>query len=267
MKIFDCITYFNENLVLDLRFNILSEYIDYFVIIEANKTHSGKNKKIFFDLNRFKKFKNKIRYFYIKDMPESKNPWELENFQRNQIMRGLYDAQPGDLIFISDADEIPNLKAIKNFQNIKNKIYAFRQKCFYYKLNLLNKKNTPWHGTKLVKFAYLQKKNPQYFRSYKVKRYPFWRIDKIRNVEIIKNGGWHFSYLNNTKNIQLKLKSFAHQELNNKKNTALVNINYKINKQIDLFDNKVKLKKILINRYYPDYIKKNKLKFKNWIVK
>jgi beta-1,4-mannosyl-glycoprotein beta-1,4-N-acetylglucosaminyltransferase len=265
MKIFDCITYLNENLVLDLRLNILEEYVDYFVIVEGSKTHSGKNKKIFFDINKFKKFKSKIRYFCIKNMPKSKNPWELENFQRNQIMRGLNDAQPNDLILISDADEIPDLRKIKSLNNIKNKIYTFSQKCFYYKLNLLNKKNTPWHGTKLVSFNYLKKKSPQYFRSYKIKKYPFWRIDKPSNINIIKNGGWHFSFLNNKKGIKFKLQSFAHQELNNKKFTDLSKINYKIKNQEDLFDNKVKLKKVLINNFYPTYIKKNKIKFKNWI--
>ena len=45
MKIFDCFTYFNEDLVLDIRLNILNKFVDYFVIVEANKTHSGKKKK------------------------------------------------------------------------------------------------------------------------------------------------------------------------------------------------------------------------------
>jgi beta-1,4-mannosyl-glycoprotein beta-1,4-N-acetylglucosaminyltransferase len=173
MKIFDCITYLNENLVLDLRLNILEEYVDYFVIVEGSKTHSGKNKKFFFDINKFKKFKSKIRYFCIKNMPKSKNPWELENFQRNQIMRGLNDAQPNDLILISDADEIPDLRKIKSLNNIKNKIYTFSQKCFYYKLNLLNKKNTPWHGTKLVSFNYLKKNPLNIFVLIKLRNIPF----------------------------------------------------------------------------------------------
>lgn len=48
MKIYDCITYLNEDLILSVRFNILYDYVDYFVIVEGNKTHSGiKKKKIF----------------------------------------------------------------------------------------------------------------------------------------------------------------------------------------------------------------------------
>jgi len=45
MKIYDCFTYFNEDLILDFRFNILNEYVDYFIIIEGNRTHSGRKKK------------------------------------------------------------------------------------------------------------------------------------------------------------------------------------------------------------------------------
>ena len=59
MKIYDCFTYFNEDLILNLRFNILYEYVDYFVIIEGNKTHSGKLKKKNFNIKNFAKFKKK----------------------------------------------------------------------------------------------------------------------------------------------------------------------------------------------------------------
>ena len=45
MKIFDCITYFNEPMMFDLRLNILDKYVDEFIVCEANYTHSGKKKK------------------------------------------------------------------------------------------------------------------------------------------------------------------------------------------------------------------------------
>ena len=61
MKIYDCFTYFNEDLILDLRFNILYEHVDYFVIIEGNKTHSAQLKKKNFDIKKFIKFKKKIK--------------------------------------------------------------------------------------------------------------------------------------------------------------------------------------------------------------
>ena len=62
MKIFDCTTYFEEDLMMDVRFNILDKYVDTFIVCESKYSHSGKEKKINFDLNNFPKFKNKIKH-------------------------------------------------------------------------------------------------------------------------------------------------------------------------------------------------------------
>ena len=58
MKIFDCFMYFDEDLLLDLRLNILDKFVDKFVIVESNLTHTGKLKEFKFDINKFKKFEN-----------------------------------------------------------------------------------------------------------------------------------------------------------------------------------------------------------------
>ena len=263
MKIYDCFTYFNEDLILDLRFNILYEHVDYFVIIEGNKTHSGQPKKKNFDIKKFIKFKKKIKYFFV-EMPNNMSSWQLENYQRNQIIRGLKYAKAEDVILISDCDEIPHLiHPIKKIEN--NRVLAFEQKCFYFKLNLMNPRSNPWYGTKVLKYSYLKKTTPQKIRSYKVKQYPFWRIDKPKNVEIIKNGGWHFSFLNTISKIQLKLKSYAHTEYNKSKFINKKKLASKIKNYKDIFNNKVNLEKILIDNTYPYYIMKNKKKFRKWI--
>ena len=70
MKIFDCITYFDEPMLFDLRLNILDEYVDKFIVIEAKHTHSGNDKKLNFEINNFKKFKNKIIYKVIENQPK-----------------------------------------------------------------------------------------------------------------------------------------------------------------------------------------------------
>ena len=263
--IYDCFTYFNEDLILKIRFNILYDKVDYFVIIEGNRTNSGKLKKKNFNINKFSKFKKKIRYFFIQNMPKKFSSWELENFQRNQILLGLKDARNQDLILISDCDEIPDLNRIKNVKRFDNNIFAFEQKCFYYKLNLLNPRSNPWYGTKLITYDFLKKFTPQKIRNYKVKQYPFWRIDKPRNLIIIKKAGWHFSFLNNFKNISLKLQSFAHTEYNKKKFTDKKMIATNVNNHRDLFNSSIKLKKIIIGNSYPEYIKKNKKKLRKWI--
>ena len=102
MKIYDCFSYWDEDLLLDLRLNILDDYIDYFVIVEGNKTWQNNYKKFRFNLEKFDKFKKKIIYIKVDNMPDGKNPWVRENFQRNCIERGLKNANNDDLIIISD---------------------------------------------------------------------------------------------------------------------------------------------------------------------
>ena len=60
MKIFDCVTFFEENRQMNLRFNILDNYVDQFVVCEGKYDHQGRKKKINFNVNNYKKFKKKL---------------------------------------------------------------------------------------------------------------------------------------------------------------------------------------------------------------
>ena len=119
-------------------------------------------------------------------------------------MRGLKNCNDDDLIILSDVDEIQDLSKLHLFKK-KNKYAVFSQKMFNYKINLLNETESNWHGSKICLKKNLN--SPQWLRNLKFKQYPFWRIDKIRNLQIIKDGGWHFAYLQNSANILKKIKS------------------------------------------------------------
>ncbi len=266
MAIYDCFQYFDEDHIVDLRMNILNKYVDYFVISESTKTHQGKNKEINFNLNNFKKFKKKIK-FVIADYNQNvdfekhfggESP--IEQHQRNFLFKGIEDALPNDLIILSDSDEIPDLSKLNEIKSGK-KYIAFQQKMFMYKLNLQNLNESNWIGSKITK-----KKNITSFqdlRNLKFKNYPFWRIDKI-NLQIIK-GGWHFSYLQNPKQILKKIKSFSHGEFNHKEINE-EEIQKRILQNKDIFDRGFKLEKIELDSEYPEYIINNKEKFLKWIV-
>ena len=127
MKIFDCFLYSNEDLILDVRLNTLSDYVSRFVIVEANKDHQGKEKKLNFNINNFQKFKNKITYLVVDDFPKNLTNWQRENYQRNFISNGLHDVQEDDYIIISDVDEIPNLENIDSIKKID--IQFLNKKC------------------------------------------------------------------------------------------------------------------------------------------
>ena len=69
MKIYDCFMFFDEEMLLDLRLNIMDKYVDKFVITEATYTHSGSAKKLIFDIKKFSKFKDKIIYIFVDKQP------------------------------------------------------------------------------------------------------------------------------------------------------------------------------------------------------
>jgi beta-1,4-mannosyl-glycoprotein beta-1,4-N-acetylglucosaminyltransferase len=230
MNIYDCFMYFDEDLLLDLRLNTLDKFVKKFVITEATYTHNGSKKELKFDINKFSKFKDKITYLVVDNQPENilnlidgetkekrgekliLNGMARDYYQRENLSKGLKEATEDDLILISDLDEIPNLEEL-DFTTIKNRILIFKQKMFYYKLNLLYEDYT-WLGTKAVK-----NKNfisPQWLRNIKGKNYPKWRVDtlfsrkKYSNLFFVDNGGWHFTCLRTPKELEKKLLNFAH---------------------------------------------------------
>ena len=269
MKIYDCFSYWDEDLLLDLRLNILNEYVDYFVIIEGNKTWQNNFKKFRFNIKKFEKFEKKIIYIQVKDMPDGQNPYLRENFQRNAINRGLESAREDDLIIISDLDEIPNPKKINNFK--KEMRYAvFKQLHFYYKLNLHSQKNPYWLGSRICIKKYL--KSPQWLRDLKFKKRPFWRIDKLRLNNIIDNGGWHFCNLKNPAELLYKYKNLCETDdpvvFNEKIEEKYLNeaeIKKRVELGQDIIGREDNFKKKDIDSTYPDYLIKNIKKYKKFI--
>ena len=270
MKIFDCFMYFDEDLVLDIRLNTLKDKVDKFIIVEATRNHAGKDKKLNFKIENFSKFKQKIHYVIVDDLPinvsSPKKGWHQnharDQFQRNAIERGYKGCSENDLIMISDIDEIPNPKKIDEF-NIENKYACFLQKNFQSKINLLNISDGDWPGTKICQKKYL--KSPQWLRNLKVKKKPFWKIFGNK-VQLIKNGGWHFSFLKDPASIKNKIISYSHQEYNIKKFTNIDLIKKKIALGEDLFERKIIYQKIDIDETFPEYVIDNKDMFKNWII-
>jgi|TARA_B100001059_G_scaffold164101_1_gene163613 beta-1,4-mannosyl-glycoprotein beta-1,4-N-acetylglucosaminyltransferase len=269
MKIIDCFMYFDEDLVLDIRLNTLYNKVDKFIIAEATKNHAGQDKKLNFKIENFLKFKDKIHYLIIDDLPinvtSPKKGWHenhmRDQFQRNALERGYKEFNDEDLIMISDIDEIPNPEKIKEF-DIQNKYACFLQKNYQSKINLLNMTENDWAGTKICKKKFL--KSPQWLRNLKIKKKSFWNFFNNK-LQLINNGGWHFSFLKDPDSIRKKIFSYSHQEYNTEEFTNISLIKNKISKGEDLFSRNIKYKKVNIDESFPNYIIKNKKKFKKWI--
>ena len=261
MNFFDCFMYNNEELLLDLRLNILSKYVKKFILVESTIDHQGNKKKKFFKIENFNKFKDKIIHLKIEDFPkEMFGTWERENFQRNCISKSINNLLDDDYIIISDIDEIPNFDNLKSFE--KYKFTAFQQSNFCYKFNMKNITYPIWYGSKLCKKKYL--KSPQWLRNQKVKKYSFLQFYKIK-WNIIKNGGWHFSFLMQPTEIKKKIKSFAHDEFNKKEFLELSEIEKKIKLGEDLFNRAQKYIKVDLDNSFPKQIFDNIDKYKEWI--
>ncbi len=271
MKIYDCFSYWDEDLLLNTRLNILDKYVDYFVIVEGNKTWQNNPKEFRFNIDKFNKYKKKIIYIKVDNLPDGIDPYKRENFQRNSISNGLVKANNEDLIIVSDLDEIPNPDQIKKFK--KSMRYAvFKQKHFYYKLNLQSQINPFWYGSRICVKKYL--KSPQWLRNLKFKKRPWWRLDKYRLNNIIENGGWHFCNLKKPEELLNKYRNLCETNdpihFKEKIDLKYLNVN-EIKKRVENGDDIIgrhdKFNKIEIDDTYPNYITQNLKFFVDWIEK
>ena len=133
MNILDCVTYFDEELILELRLNILYEHVDKFIITEGKYDHRGNERELNFDINKYEKFKDKIIYIPVENFPNLKNPWQMLEYQRNYSMSEINNYDDNTFILVSDIDEIPNPEKINEFINNDFNYGVFEQLFFYYK--------------------------------------------------------------------------------------------------------------------------------------
>jgi len=210
-KVYDCFMFSHELDLLNLRLHELYDYVDYFVIVESNETHSGLPKPLYFRENQhlFEKFSDKIINVAIEGFPtppSDQNPnWFRENFQRNQILTVLQslDMKDDDCVMLSDVDELPDRNSVMNVRHHARRlqVITFRQRWFTWNFELEDPQE--WPGTQVMLWSDFKKTTPQKIRN---GRY---------NVGVVSNEvrGWHLSWFGDNNSVHEKLKSFAHQEI------------------------------------------------------
>lgn len=236
ITVYDIFTFFNELELLEIRFNILNDYVDYFVIVECTETFSGLPKKLFFEENRyrFEKYKNKIIHYVVNDTPVNKddlrkrlgnpnlNPldqqiirdaltsdnvpdgvihWLKEFYQKESIKKALVRLADNDICFVSDVDEIWNPETPIDIS--RDDIFKLRQNVYGYYLN--NRSNEPWAGTLVTKYKNIKHACLNHLRTASKTKYTY-----------IKNGGWHFTNQGGPERIQEKVEaSYGPEDFNN----------------------------------------------------
>lgn len=194
-KIYDVFMYNGEEDILEIRLNILDQYVDYFVIGESSETFSGQDKPLHFNLNqkRFEKWLSKITWGDIKKI-NTEDSFERAAYQKDQLREGLKNCpippEPEDIIYYGDVDEIWKP------QEVGEKIYKLRQKCYSYYLNMRSSED--WQGTNVCKYKNLYDLNEL----------------RANHDNVIDDGGWHFTNMGGAEQIRRKLEAYDHQEFN-----------------------------------------------------
>lgn len=263
-------------MILKLRLETLWDYVDYFVIVEAGFTHSGKDKHFLFNIDRFEKYSSKIRYLKVIEKPEGwKSSWDLENAQRNYLINGLFDAKQNDRIMVSDVDEIPNPTKIASFSP-KFIRGDFEQMYLSYYFNNLWLGELGgadrWYGTKITTYGHLTNffKNVNSVRNYKstgvfrsIKR---WFFKKV-NVQVIPDGGWHFTWILSLKDIVKKIKATAHTELDIPKFNDIEYIRERISQGYDFHKPNSRYRRVdLTHDMFPKHLVDNQVEYQEFIL-
>jgi len=249
MKIFDCFTFYNELDLLDIRLAETADVVDWFVIVESDRTFQNNPKPRYLQDNwdRYKKYHKKI--FYVEHTsPASPNPWTNEHAQRNAILAGLSFAKPNDLIIIGDADELLRRETILTLIHSNHETYGFRMPLFNFKFNYMLTQphcNQVWSAA--TKRSLLG--NPEDFRHR--------CITSQSGMEAIDHAGWHFTYLGNDEFAKTKLQSFAHSESNIPSITDCIDIeqSIKTGAGVVLADQNYRFSPVAMDKYFPDHLR------------
>lgn len=305
MKVYDCFTFFNELDLLEIRLEELYRYVDYFVLVEARQTHARVPKKLYYEENkeRYKKYYDKIIHIVI-DMPKfnfldkllikrqlNKPNKFLSNIalsygigrmkmdwaQRSSIKLGLKDAKDEDIIIISDLDEIPNPKVLGKAISLakEGRLVGFKQKTYLYYLNGRGESDSL--SSKMCSYKTLKEKCrgdpqklriPSFFTRLKNKikgKKGYHNNIWFADLEIVENGGWHFTFLGGAEAVKTKIENYPHIENFSVEKDANIK---KIKKDIEegrLINKKVKYVKI--DESFPESVQKNLKKYAHLIKK
>lgn len=269
-KIYDCFTFFNELDLLELRLSELYNHVDYFVLVEGNRTFQNKPKPFYFEENesRFAKYSDKIIHVKVVDMPEHTDAWGREEHQRNAIALGLEDADDDDIIIVSDLDEILRPSTIDSLRNDdSNVILGMRMPLFYFRVNHMltttDSTYTTWAMACRKKFY----TTAEELRKQRFMLNGFAYNYNQSGIRMCEHAGWQFSYFGDSTFAQSKIQSFAHVETNRPEILESIDIDRSIANGDGLGPNPVeRFVSVQVDDYFPNTIINNISRWQNWIV-
>ena len=265
--VYDCIPFFNELDILNLRLHILDPLVDKFIIEESTVTFSGAPKELCFEKNKrlFEEFLPKIEYIVVDNSPVEATTHERDKFQKNALERGLINADERDVIILSDVDEIPNPEVLKEIIEYfdADKIYHLAQRMFYCYLNMEEMSGSLLSIT--GEFPGIKRKMWLGTKVFSKKSIPEDGIIQLREAPVtspaavrVANGGWHFGYMGSSKESDVskrvgdKVVAAAHQEYNNQDTLAEARDRLLLGQ--DMFGREARFERVDIDESYPKYL-------------
>lgn len=198
--IVDAFMFYNEFNVLELRLELLDNYVDRFVIVESEVNHVGGPKELFFQNNRerYSRWAHKITHVVVtaEESPKDPSPWAREKYQRHCILRGLEGVPDAAVVMISDVDEIPDMTKVR-WDSLPHPVCSVHMWLFIYSLDYICE-TEPWFGTVITNAELVRRFGPNHFR------------DNRWNFPGFKYSGWHLSSFGDEKHVLNKLKTYAH---------------------------------------------------------
>lgn len=270
MIIYDCFTFYNEFELLELRLKELYDHVDWFVLVEADRTFQNKEKPLYFtgdlDNPRWANYRDKIRVVQVTDMPTDTDAWARERHQRDAITYGIKNANAEDIIMISDVDEIPRVETIEAVCSSTADVFGFRMPLFNFKYNYMMVTQdlySVWSGA--VRRRALH--SPEDFRKMRHAINEFGYGFDDGQVAVIEHAGWHFTYLGAEEFARTKIQSFAHEESNRPEILDQINIEDSIRKGTGIIrtNQDYRFSPVAMDDYFPanatnpDYIIKTDL--------
>lgn len=248
--LYDCFTFSDELELLEVRLHELAHVVDRFVLVEATATFSGLPKRLLFDeaRPRFEAFAGRIIHIVVDDLPDVADAWARERHQRDAVLRGLAGCRPDDLVLLSDVDEIPRASAVLEAARTPT-LKRFQQRFYYYWLNCQCGEGC---FSRLATYADLQRLSPGRLRT--------------AEGEVLRDAGWHFSYMGGVERIQTKLQWFSHQEFNCRPYTEAAHIASAMDSGADLFGRaEMAFELVPVDKSYPAFIREHPERFAAWI--
>lgn len=259
MRIFDGFLYFNEADLLDIRMHELRGVVDYSIIVEAAWTFRGHIKAPQFarDAERIEDLMGSVLHIPVLEPPES-DPWRNEAHARDAISRGLLTARSGDLVLVSDVDEIVRPEALEEGERLIHRGAAryvvFDLTEYYYRLDwkVPDSVRIKWHNPVLVSADVMD--SAQSLRMMQNWNSP--------DTVVLGDAGWHFSCLGEADKLRKKLRSFSHSELDTPELTDLDYLAECIATGKDLLD-RFQCEPVQIDSSFPRYVTENLDRFRH----